>query len=414
MWELPHLNNGRAVALFLSPAGLSPDSLWFIFRILDVVGCRTNAPEDSSPLSTVGFITPRHKRLFERKGSVFTSVVHPFVATSPWLAVTLESRAKLPLRQWTDLVHNSDIGETGITINRFMNLRDLFEAPISDISHVGNWEKNSSFRDPRDRKLLQNPKAITKIKGMWKFPEETNVNIILVNSPDANKWTEEGLVTPDWIETNMPRDWPQIEPLLRDDEVNVIYTNNKGSERVPLTGWIMAHRFAHALWATANRGSGNSSAGYYFKEALEEFNSAMRDVMDRYGIRNHPVSRNMDYMRDSYSYYRTDYGTGYNSLTNVMPLRAFCHMVGTFRSAREKNIRNPVEFLLELFAQYTFTGKMTLNDPPRSFKYGHNYYSLRSEEDQQYIERRMEAMTHTLRDYFDSAVGYSDGAIFVM
>lgn len=285
-----------------------------------------------------------------------------------------------------------------------MKMRDLFESPISDISHVGNWEKGSSFRDPRDRKLLTSEKALTKIKAQWKYPEETMLNIILVNSADANKWTEEGNVTREWLAEKMPRDWAAIEPLLKDNEVNIIYTNNKGSERVPLTGWVMAHRFAHTLEAAHRRGHGRggTSSAYYFGEACSVFASTMKEIMSMYGIRD---TRNQ--------YYRSA-NTEHFGLQDIMPLRAFCHEVGTFRSAREKNIRNPMEFMLELFAQYVFTGDMKFNDPPMGFRYGRNHYGLKSKEDFEYAARHLADMAYQLREYFEAAVGYADGEIFLM
>lgn len=282
-------------------------------------------------------------------------------------------------------------------INSLMKLRDIFEAPISDISHVGNWEKNSSFRDPRDRKLLTNPKAVQKIKGMWKHPDEAMFNILLVNSADANKHTEVGVVDTDWLEKNLPRDWPAIEPLLKMNEVNVIFTNNKGDERVPMTGWIMAHRLGHAFWAST-RTPRHSGSVYYFKEAAEEFEKLMFEVMKCYHI--HDSNANRFYGRD-------------RMLPFNGPLRGFLHATCKFKSARDKNIRNPFEVIFELFAQYIMTGKVEFNAPPEGFRYGHHYYKA-SEDDFNDMQWKFENLGELITEYFECALNYADGKIFLM
>lgn len=271
-----------------------------------------------------------------------------------------------------------------------MLIRDLFEAPISDISHIGDFDKSSSFRHAQDRKLLTNPKAISKIKSMWRFPEETDFNIILVNHPDGNRHTEVGVVDRQWLESNMPRIWPELSPALRSDQINIIFTNNKGDRRVPMTGWIMAHRFGHALWASSVRGP-NDSSQYYFKEAVTIFSSTLKDIMAEYGVR-----WNSDYMPSN------------------GPLLGFLHAVCTFRSARERNIRAPFEAILECLAQYMTTGRISFNEAPARFRYGNQVYRLRDADDVEYVNRMLDGMFYQLKDYFEASIGYSEGKIFVM
>lgn len=290
-----------------------------------------------------------------------------------------------------------------LEINSLMKLRDIFEAPISDISHVGDWGKNSSF-DARDRKLLTNPKAIQKIKGMWKHPSESMVNVLLMNRYDMQAQrnggtavhTEVGMVDTDWLEQNMARDWETIEPLLKMNELNIIYTNNKGDERVPMTGWIMAHRLGHAFWAST-RGQRQPGGVYYFKESVDEFEKLMFEVMKHYHIHDPDQNR----------FYRT------RQLPRNGALRGFLHTVCKFKSARDKNIRNPFEVIFELFAQYMVTGAVTFNDPPESFRYGREFYRA----DQQEVEDlkwKLENLGDLLTEYFECALNYSDGKIFVM
>jgi hypothetical protein len=283
-----------------------------------------------------------------------------------------------------------------------MYLRDLFEAPISDISHIGNWEKNSSYRE-QDRKLLTSPKAVAKIKSMWKYPRETMFNIILINHPDANKHTEVGQIDHDWLEKNMPRVFPQIEPLLKDDEINILYTNNKGAERVPMTGWIMAHRLGHALYAYHSRGKG---AGYYFNEAHQDFERTTLMVLKHYGIAG-----------------AREYGWGTTTRSSSRldvngPTLGFLREVCTFKSARDHNIRNPYEVTHECLAQYMLTGKIVFKNIPKHFKYGNSYYGFRKNpnapEAYEYMNVAYQSLADMMVENFENALVHSEGMILVM
>lgn len=276
-----------------------------------------------------------------------------------------------------------------------MDLRDLFESPIADFHHIGDFTKNSSFR-AQDRKLVTAPKALTKIKAQWRFPEETEFNIIFVNSPDARKHMEIGIVTIDWLHENMPRDFEQIEAALDHDAANIIFTNNNGAERVPMTGWVMAHRVGHALEATTRRGS-KDGAGWYMTEAMKEFRVTVDDILsDWYGIRSK--------------------GRWLGNFPPNGPWLGFLREVCTFKSARENNIRNPFEVPLECLAQYMFAGEIKFNPVPKRFKYGPRWYGCNAKDEREidYLNQRMEDLGSTMRDYYETALNYCDGKIFLM
>jgi len=273
-----------------------------------------------------------------------------------------------------------------------MKASDLFEMPIARISHLGDFNKSSSFKDPKDRRLLTNPKALKKITGMWKFPEETMFNIILVNHPDGGKHTEVGEVSHDWCETNMPRIWAELEPLLDDSQVNVIFTNNKGDERVPLTGWIMAHRLGHCLLARQVQ-----KPSYYMQEAMETFSRYVNDALEYYGIP-------FPHTKEWYKWPRNG------------PSLGFLHEICTFRAAREKNIRNPAEVPLELLAQYMVTGRVRFNEFPKHFRYGNKSFGFRGTEEERKEASRMfgNDLAYELDSFYSTALNYAEGHIFVM
>jgi hypothetical protein len=231
----------------------------------------------------------------------------------------------------------------------------LDEMPMQAVTHLGDWTKNSGYNS-QDRKLLNNPKAIKKIQAAWKFPEEVDYNVVLVNNPEANRHMEVGLVgdqnsAQDWLVKNMPKNAPDIIAALRGDQVNIIYTNNKGAERVPMTGWIMAHRFGHAIFA---RQYGKQSSHYY-DESAQTLARYLDDLAKQYGISSDDGvgrgDRNLKALLSA-------------STRNLMT--AIC----TFKSARDGNLRNTFEALHELLSQYIFTGKLTFADIPKSVKVG--------------------------------------------
>ncbi len=275
-----------------------------------------------------------------------------------------------------------------------MDIRSLFEMPIQKLELVGDFSRASSFRHADDRKLLTNPKAVKKIKGMWKFPEETDYNIIVVNHPDGRKWSEVGEVQTEWLRENMPRVWDQIDPFLDMHSVNIIYTNNSAGERVPMTGWIMAHRFGHALSARL------ASKSYFMKEAYDTFDRYFEDILSDYRL---PFK--IDLKRGFFT----------NEKQNRPALGLF-REICTFRSAREHNIRNCAEVVLELFAQYVITGGIKFNPLPHSFKFGNRYYSMKD------IDENWENLNHMLQhdvpyeldQFFSSAISHAKGCIFVM
>ncbi len=275
----------------------------------------------------------------------------------------------------------------------------LEEMPISAISHLGDWNKGSSFRSAQDRKLLTNDKAITKIKTMWRYPDEVNYNILLINNAEANLHTEVGLVKPegnspyDCLPAMFPKTIGQIQPLLKGDHVNIIFTNNKGSERVPLTGWVMAHRFGHAI----SRGT----SSHYFTEAEKTFERYLTDLVEQYRL----TPNN-----------KLTFGGRSPRILASTNTRSLISSICTFKSARDNNLRNSMEAMFELFAQYIITGKCVFNDIPRSIRVGQSTHYYRGDADDYDSDNRaiQQDLSYELGEFFATAIHYAEGKIFVM
>jgi hypothetical protein len=270
-----------------------------------------------------------------------------------------------------------------------MRLHDLFEAPIEDLQQVGDWSKNSSFRDT-DRRLLNNEKAIRKITAMW---EKTPVffSIYLVNNPEGRLHQEVGSVSDEWLEKNMPRTFPYLEKR-KSDNVTILFTNNSGAEGVPMTGWIMAHRFGHAIRMMAAREK------YDWTEATQYLYSAMGRILDNYGVRNAERFNERNYDQDL-----------------EREFKHFFHVIGTFRSAREKKLRTVHEFIYEIFAQYLTTGKIRFNSLPKSYTSGRYQRVWQgTDHDLQYYENGLEEIAESVQSHFENMLYKCVGKTFVM
>ncbi len=201
---------------------------------------------------------------------------------------------------------------------------------------VGNFDKNSGFRDD-DRKLLTNPKAIEKITKQW---ENTpfDFDIYMVNLPRVNKSEirEKGEVSMDYVR-NILKLPPEEIPDNDQSRITVIFVGNSGAEKVPMTGWMIAHRFAHSM---------RGEEGKQFKDT--EFNYFTRELISHLGNIIHQI-------------YNYDIGV-YDR--DKLDTRYFFNAIGTMASARNKKIVRPFEFIYELIAQWLLTGSVKLQFPP--------------------------------------------------
>lgn len=273
-----------------------------------------------------------------------------------------------------------------------MRLQDLFEAPIEDINHVGDWNRSSSFDRAPDRKLLTNPKAIQKIIKMWeKTPVPFQINF--VNHAEGRLWMnrEAGKVSLEELKKNMPRVFDEIK--IDPNAINIIYTNNGGGDWVPLTGWMMAHRFCHTLV----RSKGDRQQVPTMWDARDILWRTTSQLLAEYGLKTP-------------EYYDHDrFSPKAKEITN------FFYAIGTMRSARNRQLSNPNEFFFELFAQYMMTGSIKFKPLPKQYKSGRIYRNFRgNENDLEYHDISLETLAETLPEYFEDCLRNLHGSIFVM
>lgn len=278
----------------------------------------------------------------------------------------------------------------------------LQEMPINKFQLMGQWEpdaKRAYGYSRQDIGILTNPSAVEKIHRHWSN-SKNDFEFYFLRSSMARKQVEVGEVKPDWVKENLGID---IEP--KENAITVIFTQNTGAEKIPMTAWTIAHRLGHAIRRD------KIFEQYFAKEIMKDFRELLKEV---YGIDK------------KYSYAPGGgYGGGYgNSQIDEKDLRALAHAVGTMRSARQNNLRNFFEFVYELVAQWIITGNVKFNPLPMSLILNKRMAWGRPSNDTK--RSKLDDIAHedwneTLRGYADKYEHYLDsvfsgleGRIFVM
>lgn len=288
----------------------------------------------------------------------------------------------------------------------------LIEAPIGDYKLLGDWNKGSSFTKKRDRMILSHPKAVEILKKKFNNNHHT-FNLFFLNSKAARNYTEVGKVDLDWVEANLGEDVAAaVEPTYqKDDNVNVIFTNNKGSEGRPMTAWIVAHRISHAL-GRYDFGRGMQKQFPSNKEAQDSIFRSLSEIMREYGNQSFPDTELKNDVNRLGEYSRK------KARTNELILKHFFVKVCTFRSARENNVRDWFEILNELFAQYITTGKIKFNEPPEKFgtkgAFGSGTGEFKLIGDKAEVAEMLDTLARTLEHYFDESLTDATSSILVM
>jgi hypothetical protein len=277
----------------------------------------------------------------------------------------------------------------------------LTEAPVRDYETVGDFSKGSSFRKETDRKMITSEKAIKNVRKKFsKTPYE--FNLIFVNSKKAKPHQEVGLVDNAWVRQNLdPEVAEKIDNYIGEDTINVIFTNNSADERVPMTPWIMVHRFAHAV-----RKDGATEEQYAYKEAHNHLISQVRNIFEAYGKN--------DFNPERRGYSDSDRAKSRKDQLAMMYM--FKHMA-TFKSAREDNLRDWFEIINELIAQYIITGGIKFNPLPRCFGGGafsnkQNYCT--SEEELKSVNDDVATLSRDMEIVIDNVLSSAIGNTYVI
>lgn len=299
---------------------------------------------------------------------------------------------------------------------RLVEAAELEEMPIANYTTIGDFDKmTKQFRVPADRKLATSPKAIENLHKRF-ANNRFDFNFIIVNTTEGGRHQEVGLVDQDWLMQNMPEAFRQMP--LKDSAINVIYTGNAAAERYPFTPWIIAHRLSHAL----SKRNGNMME--YIQRELDQ---TAKRILRQYQFDPENQTRGYGSYGNyngggSYDEYRAKQAKKFNT-----GLRHFYEQLGTFKSARDKNLREPFEFLHECLAQYLTIGKIRLNHLEHCIQTGtggwqtKQHACLKYSQDRAEMDRELEGINETidelaeqLENEFEMILGKAVGKIFVM
>lgn len=273
------------------------------------------------------------------------------------------------------------------------------EMPLGKFDTVGDFDKGSSFRDKKDRKMISNPRFKEIVAKKFKNTYYT-INMFFVNTKEANNHTEVGAVDLNWVRENLGDEVAKkVEPTYQDEgEVNIIFTNNKGAQRVNMTPWIIAHRMGHAFARYKSSGRGMERQFRSYQSVVEEISRQFEMIFQEvYGIKS----------------FKSDKNDGPKDRRDQLLMKHLAHNIATFKSARDKNMRDYFELYNELFAQYVITGKVSLKDLPTSFKAGTDTISVRDKEAYEEL-KELGSLERTLDYYFDEMLSEAESYILVM
>lgn len=252
------------------------------------------------------------------------------------------------------------------------------EMPITRFDLVGNWDKDAPQRgyNRQDVGILTNPKAVEKIHKKWSNTEY-DFDFYFVRAKNAWKQREIGKVSREFAKEQFGIDVPQ-----NDDKITIIFTNNIGTEKIPMTAWAIAHRMSHSLRMQFE------FSHYFTKQIEKDFNELIKELNVR-----------------------------------ITPLE-LAYNLGTMKSCRERNLLNFGEFIHELFAQYIINGKVTFNKITnqlildKKYAWGRpnfNKVNLRfNQEEMIEINELVENMANSYTDNLNQIMGAFYNQIFVM
>jgi hypothetical protein len=221
---------------------------------------------------------------------------------------------------------------------------NLVEMPLKTYKLVGDFDKQGSFR-MTDRKTVSNPKV--RIKAEKFFSKcEYDFNLYFGNIRGLGKLGEGGSFSPEKFTKTFTKYLGEetVNKIIenREDAINILFVDNDGADKVPMTPWIMAHRLGHALQRDQVYNNG------IWREYESEFRTVMSDIFQNYYGKTFRMN---------------------DSTPNDVQCALF-NAIGTQRSSRKGRINRAYEFLYELFAQYITLGKIKLNPLPEKLTAG--------------------------------------------
>lgn len=227
-----------------------------------------------------------------------------------------------------------------------MKLHDIIsEMPLR--VHNLNVDKNdpSSSFHADDRGIVNSFKGLEKIKRIWQSSvAEVDLYLLDVKMSPGDA-LDRALGTGFEAADGIRHYGVEFDP----EAISVILTNNAGGGRLPLTGWIIAHRLFHCFQQyrssevhQANMDIGGKNLFELINVLYEQQKGVLFDL-ENYGVTSIAGGRHPDYLR-----------------------RVFCaSLIGSTKACRDFRLNDAGELLPECFAQYMLRGRVALRKLPR-------------------------------------------------
>lgn len=223
-----------------------------------------------------------------------------------------------------------------------MRWNEIFEAPIDmhQMDYPNTDGRPDSWRK-EDRHLLDTGKHVERTKKLW-ATSVVDVIIYFVNIGwEPDKALDLALYGHDLHgENGQAGDLWELDIKPVEDKITIIYTNNEGARRIPMTGWMMAHRMFHTF-------------------------ENLRDGRYHGGSNVDDIKKQMSRIHEQYFAVMADIRSTYNPSLGFID---FAHTMGTTRACRDGNLSQAVELLPEMLAQYILKGQVKFNELPQQIK----------------------------------------------
>lgn len=265
--------------------------------------------------------------------------------------------------------------------------------PISvhNINVDPDAETSSFHKD--DRGIINSPKAIKKIKKIWR----SSVADVHVYTLDLKIDPDEALNLAIYGSYG-DGELDMLKGIKFDPNViNAILTTNQGAERYPITGWMLAHRLFHCFQSDHYSEFHQSAISV---DGADSPNRIVDQIFEQLG----GVQFDLENYRITNGHYED----------HLMKRYLSC-LMGTTKACREFKLANASELLPECFAQYMLKGKVTLRPLP-SEKFvidGRSYYPL-PETDIAECNHVVKSFENFLNRYFPVLIERAKGRVVAL
>jgi hypothetical protein len=293
-----------------------------------------------------------------------------------------------------------------------MNLFFLDEMALMKTSIIGDTDGADEYAFDRNDKKMLSKKNIERTTNMFKNSKYDFAFYYIPNSGISESDVQYGSCE---SYTDLIKIIPNISEddakSVFNDTANVIalvFTGNHASDRIPLTGWIQAHRAIHSiafpqkhmpqkldLWERVMRRDILSLLQCY---EITESDGSILHHFDKYG----------GIVREDGEYDENEHPSEF--------IEYMVSAIGTMTSSKQNKIPRNSEFFMECGAQYILRNHISLENrmPKEMTIFGHwDVYNVRLKSDD-YIDKSLRRLEARWDKMFDTMLKHAVGKVFSM